>query len=192
MVRDDDFRISDITIGNETASPDVWVQSDGSTVDYIFMGDSIEVSIEVTRGGSSFTGRSAPVTLDVVHPIGYVIESYNWSTRDLIGGQSESNSISWSTDIAHSILNTTNNNLEGGLILRASVNYASDDRNENDVSEELVPVAITKDLMDGTSQTGQLTFMNGRYPVNGGDATSLGAWRADSSDSAWIRTLGAI
>ena len=180
----DDFRISDITIGNETASPDVWVQSDGSTVDYIFMGDSIEVSIEVTRGGSSFTGRSAPVTLDVVHPIGYVIESYNWSTRDLIGGQSESNSISWSTDIAHSILNTTNNNLEGGLILRASVNYASDDRNENDVSEELVPVAITKDLMDGTSQTGQLTFMNGRYPVNGGDATSLGAWRADSSDSA--------
>ena len=139
----DDFRISGIALGNATLSPEVWIQSDGSEMEYIFMNDQIEVSIEVTRGGTSFTGKAAPVVLDVVHPIGYVIESFYWNTTDLIGGQSYSNSIFWSTDIAHSILNISSNDLEGGLTLRASVNYASDDRNENDISEHTVPVAVT-------------------------------------------------
>ena len=179
----DDFRISGIALGNATLSPEVWIQSDGSEIEYIFMNDQIEVSIEVTRGGTSFTGKAAPVVLDVVHPIGYVIESFYWNTTDLIGGQSYSNSIYWSTDIAHSILNVSSNDLEGGLTLRASVNYASDDRNENDISEHTVPVAVTNDLMEQT-QLGPMTFFNGRYPVNGGDATSQGAWRADNSNSA--------
>ena len=56
----DDFRISGISLGNATLSPEVWIQSDGSEMEYIFMNDQIEVGVEVTRGGTSFTEKFAP------------------------------------------------------------------------------------------------------------------------------------
>ena len=67
--------------------------------------------------------------------------------------------------IAHSILNTTTNDLSGGLIVRASVLYSGDNLNDNDVLEQAVPIAIMKDKFDGTTLAAETpTFISGRYP----------------------------
>ena len=177
----DDFRISKITLGNSTDTANIWVQSDQSTVDYIVMGDEIEISVEVQRLGASVSGKTATGTIDIVHPIGFVIESYSWTTTELIGGQKNSGSYTWMPMIAHSILNTTTNDLTGGLIIRASVFYSGDDRNENDILDKTVPVAVMKDSFDGTTAAfNSPTFVSGRYPANGGDATGGGSWQDDT------------
>lgn len=177
----DDFRISKITLGNSTEATNVWVQSDQSTVEYIVMGDEIEISVEIQRLGTQVSGKIATGTIDIVHPIGFVIETYSWSTTELIGGQKNSGSYTWMPMVAHSILNTTTNDLTGGLIVRASVFYSGDDRNENDVMEQTVPVAVMKDSYDGTTLAVDTpTFLSGRYPSGGGDATAGGSWQTDT------------
>ena len=177
----DDFRISKITLGNATETANIWVQSDQSTVDYIVMGDEIEISVEIQRLGASVSGKIATGTIDIVHPIGFVIESYSWSTTELIGGQKNSGAYTWMPMVAHSILNTTTNDLTGGLIIRASVFYSGDDRNENDILDKTVPVAVMKDSFDGTTAAfNSPTFVSGRYPANGGDATGGGSWQDDT------------
>ena len=177
----DDFRISKITLGNATVTANIWVQSDQSTVDYIVMGDEIEISVEIQRLGASVSGKIATGTIDIVHPIGFVIESYSWSTTELIGGQKNSGAYTWMPMVAHSILNTTTNDLTGGLIIRASVFYSGDDRNENDILDKTVPVAVMKDSFDGTTAAfNSPTFVSGRYPANGGDATGFGSWQDDT------------
>ena len=177
----DDFRISKITLGNATVTANIWVQSDQSTVDYIVMGDEIEISVEIQRLGASVSGKIATGTIDIVHPIGFVIESYSWSTTELIGGQKNSGAYTWMPMVAHSILNTTTNDLTGGLIIRASVFYSGDDRNENDILDKTVPVAVMKDSFDGTTAAfNSPTFVSGRYPANGGDATGGGSWQDDT------------
>ncbi len=55
----DDFRVVKITLGNATDSAHTWVQSDQSTVDYLVMGQDVEVNVQVQLGGSSLTGKSA-------------------------------------------------------------------------------------------------------------------------------------
>ena len=121
----DDFRVTKITLGNATDSAQTWVQSDQSVVDYLIMGQEIEITVEVQRLGNQFTGRSAMGMIEIVHPIGYVIESYNWTTAELVGQQKGEGSYAWTPLIAHSILNTTTNDLSGGLIVRASILYLS-------------------------------------------------------------------
>ena len=142
--QNDDFFVQKITLGNATDSAETWVQSDQSTIDYLVMGQEIEVNVQVKLGGSSLTGKSAEVLIEIVHPIGYVIESSNFTTPDLLAGQIHEVSYVWMPMIAHSILDTTTNDLSGGLIVRGSVLFAADDRNENDVLEQTVPVAIMK------------------------------------------------
>ena len=177
----DDFRVVKITLGNATDSAHTWVQSDQSTVDYLVMGQDVEVNVQVQLGGSSLTGKSAEVLIEIVHPIGYVIESSNFTTPDLLGGQSNQGSFVWIPMIAHSILNTTTNDLSGGLIVRASVFYSGDNLNDNDVLELAVPVAIMKDKFDGTTLAVESpTFISGRYPAGGGDATGGGSWQTDT------------
>ena len=145
----DDFQLFRITVGNSTDSANTWVQSDQSTIDYIVVGDEIEINVEIKRLGNSQIGRTATGTIDIVHPIGFVIESYSWTTDEMVAGQIKTGSYTWMPMIAHSILNTTTNDLTGGLIIRASVFYSGDDRNENDVLEQTVPVAVMKDSFDG-------------------------------------------
>ena len=176
----DDFRVSGITIGNGSAMPDTWVQSDGSTVDYIFELAPIEISMSVVRGGGSLSFKSADATLEVVHPIGFVMETFSWVAADLTGGQGASESFEWTPTAAHSILNTTTNDLSGGLILRATVSYSGDDRNDNDQMEKAVPVAIAEDIFDGWAGPGKLSFLSARYPAGGGDATATGSWQDDT------------
>ena len=177
----DDFQLFRITLGNATNEANTWVQSDQSTVDYIVVGDELEINVEIKRLGSSQIGRTATGTIEIVHPIGFVIESYSWTTEEIVGGQIKTGSYTWMPMIAHSILDTTSNDLTGGLIVRASVFYSGDDRNENDVLDQTVPVAVMKDSFDGTTLAADTpTFISGRYPANGGDATAAGSWQDDT------------
>ena len=54
----DDFRVVSISIGNASNPADEWTQSNGTIVDYLFEGDSIEIGMEIQRGGSSFTEKT--------------------------------------------------------------------------------------------------------------------------------------
>ena len=180
----DDFTVKSITIGNASVSADQWVQSDGTTMDYIFIGETIEITVTVQRFGQSGIGEDAPVRLDVVHPIGFVMESFNFNTNLLTGGQSYNHLLTWTPSAAHSVLNTTTNDLSGGLILRATVAFADDDKNTNDEREKVVPVAVAANSMEDWSQTGNAQFLSGKYPAQGGDAFATGSWQTDATSSA--------
>ena len=177
----DDFRVTKITLGNTSDPAQTWIQSDQSVVDYLVMGQEIEITVEVQRLGNQFTGRTAMGMIEIVHPIGFVIETYNWTTAELVGQQKGEGSYVWTPLVAHSILDTSTNDLSGGLIVRASILYSGDDLNENDVLEQAVPVAIMKDKFDGTTIAADTpTFISGRYPSGGGDATGSGSWQTDT------------
>ena len=180
----DDFTVKSITLGNATAPAEQWVQSDGTVMDYIFMEDEIEITVSVQRFGASGIGDAAPVSVDIVHPVGFVMESFDFTTNPLTGGQSFNEVIEWTPSAAHSILNTTTNDLSGGLIIRATVNFADDDKNANDQRDKVVPVAVGANTMEATSATSGPQFFSGKYPAAGGDATAAGSWQTDSTDSA--------
>ena len=110
----DDFTLKSISLGNATASAAQWVQSDGTVVDYIFMDETIEITVVIQRFGASGIGDSAPVSVDIVHPVGFVMESFDFTTNPLTGGQSYNRVLQWSPTAAHSILDTSTNDLSGG------------------------------------------------------------------------------
>ena len=178
----DDFSIYSIVVGNQSVSPEQWVQPDGSVVEYVLQGSQFEVEVTVTRDGQTTSPpKQTEAKLEVVHPIGFVMETFYWVTGDMAGQAKDTKVVQWSPNDAHSILNTTTNELTGGIILRASVNFSQDDRNDNDVMSKVVPVAINKDIFDGTASGSIETFRPGRYPVGGGDATAVGSWAEDTS-----------
>jgi len=186
----DDFSVSEITITSPEANH--WIQPDGSVVIYVAKGDMVDISVEVKRGGGALQGSSAAVTVEMVHPIGYIMNSTTWQTVPMLGGQSYTDSFPWEAFVAHSILNVSSNELSGGIIIRATVYNSADDRNENDILEKSLPVAISQDDMDaeGDVRDGALpskspaTFYGGEYPLDGSDATGIGIWQEDSSASA--------
>ena len=61
------------------------------------------------------------------------------------------------------------------------MDYPQDDRNENDVKEQAVPVAIQSDSMDGIAGT-SLGFIPGRYQASGGGAVGAGSWTTAGTD----------
>jgi len=178
----DDFSIFSISIGNESITPEKWIQPNGDVLDYIMQGDAFDVEVKVYRDGQTTSpAKQTQAKLEIVHPIGYVIESFSWVTGDMAGQAKDTKVLSWTPNEAHSILNTTTNELTGGIILRASVNFTEDDRNDNDVLSKTIPVAINKDIFDGTASGSSNTFRSGRYPVGGGDAIGEGSWSEDTS-----------
>ena len=180
----DDFHIKSITIGSASYSPEIWIQSDGSVVEYVMKGDIVPIQIIVKRNGGALSGAIAEVLLEAVHPIGFVAWSSNWSTGEVYGGGEDNHEVEWTADTAHSILNGSE--LLGGYALRATVNYFADTENENDVFNQTIPVAFTSDLMDGSKTNGQQTMMAFRYEQGGaGDAVSIGSWQVDDT-SAYI------
>mgnify|MGYP006443597045 FL=1 len=181
----DDFHIKSITIGNSGYSPEMWVQSDGSVVEYVMKGDVVPISIIVKRNGNALSAAVANVLLEAVHPIGFVAWSSNWSTGDVYGGGEDSHEAEWTADTAHSILNGSE--LLGGYTLRATVNYFADTKNENDVLNQTVPVAFSSDIMDGSLLSGQRhTMLPLRYEQGGaGDAVAVGSWQEDDT-SAYV------
>jgi len=180
----DDFTVKSITIGNASVGADQWVQSDGSVVDYIFIGQTIEVTVAIQRFGQSGIGEEAPVQLDIVHPVGFVMESFSFDTTLLTGGQSYNHLLKWTPSAAHSILNTSTNDLHGGLILRATVTFADDNTNANDQREKVVPVAVSANTMEDWAATPAPQFLSGKYPAEGGDAVAAGSWQTDATTSA--------
>ena len=138
----DDFSIFSIELGNESLSTEQWIQPDGSVQGYLLQNDEIEVIVTVYKDGSvTGTQKQTDAKLEIVHPIGFVIETFTWTTDLMPGGGKDENTILWNPQVAHSVLNTTTNELTGGLILRASVNFTNDDRNDNDIMEKQVPIA---------------------------------------------------
>ena len=174
----DDFFVTGISIGNGSIMADTWVQSDGTTVEYIFESVPIEISMSIVRGGTQNIGQATSATLEVIHPIGFVMETFSWNSGDLFGGQGASESFVWTPSAAHSILNTSTNNLSGGMVLRATVSYPGDDRNENDIREQTVPVAIAEDIFDGPTP---YDFVSARFPPDDSYATARGSWQEDST-----------
>ena len=110
----------------------------------------------------------------------------------MLGCQSFTDSFEGEAFVAHSYLDVSNNELSGGIIIRAHVFNPSDDRNENDMMEKALPVALSRDDMDaeGDPRDQQLptasvpTFYGGEYPIDGSDATGIGIWQEDTSASA--------
>ena len=181
----DDFSITSIELGNSSLETEIWIQPDGQIKEYLLQDDEVEVTITVSKDGPvTGTQKQTDAKLEVVHPIGFVIETFYWTTDLIAGGQADEYSLLWNPQEAHSVLNTSTNELTGGLILRASVNFTDDDRNDNDIMEKQVPIAVHKDLMDGEASGSSLTFRPARYPIGGGDANDYGSWYEDSSDSA--------
>jgi uncharacterized membrane protein len=183
----DDFFVSKITVANASAVNN-WIQPSGTILQYIEVGDTVDIEVEVKRGGGALSGTDATVTVEIVHPIGFVVNSTSWPTVSMLGGQTHTDSFSWTATVAHSILNISTNELQGGLIIRATVTNNLDDRNENDVMEQTLPVAVAQDEMegeaDGVPSVGQSLMFPGRYPANGGSATGKGIWQSDNSDGA--------
>ena len=186
----DDFSVTEITVNSTSASH--WIQPDGSAVLYVSKGDLVDISVEVKRGGVSLQGSNSTVTVEMVHPIGFIMNTTSWETTPLLGSQSYTDSFQWEAFVAHSHLNVSTNELSGGIIIRASVFNPSDDRNENDVMEMELPVALSRDDMDaeGDTRDQQLppasipTFYPGEFPIDGSDATGIGIWQEDNSASA--------
>ena len=180
----DDFTVKSITLGNASSPAEQWVQSDGTVVDYIFMNQAIEITVSVQRFGASGIGDASPVSVDIVHPVGFVMESFDFTTTPLTGGQSYNHIVEWTPTAAHSILDTSTNDLTGGLVVRAVANFADDDKNENDDREKLVPVAVAANTMESTAAVASPQFFTGKYPADGGDAIAAGSWETDSTSSA--------
>lgn len=186
----DDFSVSEISINSSAANQ--WIQPDGSIMLYVAKGDLVEISVEVKRGGQALQGSNATVTVEMVHPIGFVMNTTSWETVPMLGSQSYTDTFEWEAFVAHSYLDVDTNELSGGIIIRASVFNPSDDRNENDVMEKALPVALSQDDMDaeGDPRDQQLptaaipTFYGGEYPIDGSDASGIGIWQEDNSASA--------
>ena len=186
----DDFSVTEITVNSTSASH--WIQPDGSALLYVTKGDVVDISVEVKRGGVSLQGSNSTVTVEMVHPIGFVMNSTSWETTPMLGSQSYTDSFQWEAFVAHSHLDVSNNELSGGVIIRASVYNSADDRNDNDVMEMTLPVALSSDDMDaeGDPRDQALpaaaipTFYGGEYPIDGSDASGIGIWQEDSSSSS--------
>ena len=103
----DDWSVESITIGNASVGPKQWVQSDGTVVDYLLQGDTIEVTVVIKRGGSDVIAESSDAMLQVVHPIGFVMETFNWNTGDLFGSGQRAQTFLWTADVAHTLRQET-------------------------------------------------------------------------------------
>ena len=185
----DDFSVVDISVNSSAGNS--WIQPDGSIITYIAKGDIVDISVEVKRGGNALTGSNATVTVEMVHPIGFVLNTTSWETVPMLGSQSYIDSFTWEASVAHSILDVDTNELHGGIIIRATVFNPSDDRNTNDVLEQHLPVAIAQDDMEAEGDPRDQsfpaaaipTFYGGEFPIDGSDANGFGIWQEDTSES---------
>ena len=180
----DDFKVDSIILGNVSQNPSQWVNPDGSVIDYVVKGEPIGIEIGVARRGTGLIGNDVSVLFEIVHPIGYIIDSFAWVESDMRAGTSRLHDVEWTPTVAHSILNTSTNELTGGIILRVSVDYPVDDQNENDIMEKSIPVALKQEAMDGDQYQNIDGFLAGRYPAEGGSAFGQGSWVTDSSSAA--------
>ena len=184
-----DWTITDITVGNSTEAAESWVQPDGSALDYLLRGTRYEVGITFKNAGTGQFAASAVGTLDIVHPIGFVIDSWSFNLS-MQGGQAESQIIEWIPDAAHSILDD-DGNLHGGIILRGWVeSTVSGQESEalmvNNQYEEQVPVALWHDPMEGTFAANVPIWVAISYTDRASHSVYGGGtdWQTDNSSAA--------
>ena len=59
----DDFTVKTIAIGNSSEPAEQWVQSDGTVMNYIFMEETIEVTITSSDSGPPVSEKNHPFPL---------------------------------------------------------------------------------------------------------------------------------
>jgi hypothetical protein len=71
-----DFAATDISYGNATIPASEFTQPDGTIVDYMFARQEIELSFTFQNAGTRLDPASAVATMEVWHPIGFVVSSW--------------------------------------------------------------------------------------------------------------------
>ena len=142
-----DFAATDVAYGNSTAPASQFTQPDGSVVDYMFARQVIELSFTFQNAGTRLDPANAVATMEVWHPIGFVVATWT-ANLSLSGGQSSIETVDWTPEAAHSHL-SDDGTLSGGYILRGSVDAGVLDSNDaNDVYDENIIVAIYHDKVE--------------------------------------------
>jgi len=145
-----DFTIVDVDVGNASKPAETWGQPDGTTAGYLIRNTMYEVRITFKNAGTGLSSVEALGTLEIVHPIGYIIDSWSFNLS-LAGNQESVQIVEWTPTASHSIA-ADNGTLHGGMIFRGTIDGGVLDTNDaNDVYEEQIPVAIWHDRMEGTS-----------------------------------------
>ena len=142
-----DFEVTDIEIGNGSLDALEWSNPDGSIVEYVLRDELIQINVTFTQAGTSSQPSSASGSLQIWHPIGFMITQ--WSVNMTLSGlQSFRAEFYWTPDSAHSHLDE-NGYLVGGIILRGAVDGGLADSNHaNDELDRLMPVALWNDPME--------------------------------------------
>ncbi len=142
-----DFAATDVGYGNSTTPASQFTQPDGSVVDYMFARQVIELSFTFQNAGTRLDPANAVATMEVWHPIGFVVATWT-ANLSLSGGQSSIETVDWTPEAAHSHL-SDDGTLSGGYILRGSVDAGVLDSNDaNDVYDENIIVAIYHDRVE--------------------------------------------
>ena len=142
-----DFAATDVAYGNSTMPASQFTQPDGSTVDYMFARQVIELSFTFQNAGTRLDPANAVATMEVWHPIGFIVATWT-ANLSLSGGQSSIETVDWTPEAAHSHL-SDDGTLSGGYILRGSVDAGVLDANDaNDIYDENIIVAIYHDKVE--------------------------------------------
>jgi uncharacterized membrane protein len=186
-----DFTIQDMSFGNASAPIQSWTQSDGTEQQYAIRATPLQIEITFKQAGESLSTRTALASLQIWHPVGFMVEE--WSVNlSLNGGQTFIFTKVWTPDASHSVLDD-GGNLSGGYIIRGVVDAGlSEEKPENDVVDENLPIAIAYNPMDrGACATcsgglgyNNLVFASIGYESGTNTMDGYGPWRIDNSSSA--------
>ena len=181
-----DFTIVAIDVGNSSVPAQTWTQPDTSTTDYLLRNVQYSVSVTFMQAGNGIQFYDAYGTLEVVHPIGFVVALWGFNLT-MTGGQQTQVNVRWTPEAAHSSVDP-NGLLSGGMILRATIDGGVLDSNEaNDEYEEAVPVALWRDKLEGSIlATNYLQFVPVAYSSRSPTELYLGGtdWQRENSSAA--------
>ena len=143
-----DYVVTGIEIGNNTLSPEVWVQPDSSTLEYMTKGELIQINVTFLQAGIGQTPILANATLEIWHPIGIVLAQWSFNISIPAGGQ-ERVSYSWEPTTAHSSL-SDDGWLSGGVTIRGTVDagVGIDGDESNNQLDRDAPIALWIDPME--------------------------------------------
>tara|TARA_B110000444_G_scaffold4107_1_gene3857 strand:- start:22344 stop:25883 length:3540 start_codon:yes stop_codon:yes gene_type:complete len=197
-----DFSVLEIELGNSSNIPMQWEQPDSSFQEYLIKGDAIQINVTFIQNGFTPTQVTANATLQVWHPIGFLIKKWDFNVT-LSSSQSARLDFIWTPNTAHSAL-SGDGFLSGGMIIVGLVDAGlQDGDNTNDRVERSVPVAAWSDDLDNgfcgdegnegkyctniPQGYGRPTWFGAGYESNGmtqdGDFPT-GTWRMDNASSA--------